>query len=102
MTNSSTPHGIPRYLEGFDAAEASSAVANKTGSLDAVRNDVAAVSSKNGVLILSIFTYNNQDHSWSSDNEGEISIAKLAKAIATAWSPAGLASFDWSSQQKAK
>jgi beta-lactamase class A len=94
--------GIPRYLEEFGAAEASSAVANKTGSLDAVRNDVAAVSSKNGVLILSIFTYNNQDHSWSSDNEGEISIAKLAKAIVTAWSPAGLASFDWSSEQTPK
>ncbi|HEY4046005.1 MAG TPA: serine hydrolase [Acidobacteriaceae bacterium] len=94
--------GIPRYVEGVDATEASSAIANKTGALDAVRNDVAAVSSKNGVLILSIFTYNNQDHSWSSDNEGEISIAKLAKAIVTAWSPAGLASFDLSSEQKPK
>jgi beta-lactamase class A len=86
--------GVPRYLEKLDPTEADSAIADKTGALDAVRNDVAAISSKQGMLILSIFTYDNQDHSWSSDNEGELTIARIAKAIVTAWSPSGFTSFD--------
>ena len=94
--------GIPRYVEEVDSTEAGSAIANKTGALDAVRNDVAAIASKNGLLILSIFTYDNQDHSWSSDNEGELTIAKLAKAIATAWSPAGFGDFDATYRQQQK
>jgi beta-lactamase class A len=85
--------GIPRYIEGLDTTEGQSAIASKTGSLDAVRNDIAAISSKNGLLIISIFTYDNQDHSWTSDNEGEITAAKLAKAIVNTWSPAGLMAF---------
>ena len=76
---------IPRYLHGGDGTTAS-----KTGSLDAVRNDVAIVAGKNGPMVLSIFTYDNADHSWTVDNEGEVTIAKLAKAIVDAWSPAGL------------
>jgi beta-lactamase class A len=93
LTNQFYRDGIPRYIEGLDSTESGSAIANKTGSLDAVRNDVAAVSSKNGLLILSIFTYDDQDQSWTSDNEGEVTTAKLAKAIVNAWSPAGLISF---------
>lgn len=85
--------GIPRYLEGIDP-NADSAIANKTGALDAVRNDVAAICSKNGLLILSIFTYDNQDRTWSSDTEGNVTIGKLAKAIVTIWSPTGLESCD--------
>jgi beta-lactamase class A len=93
LTNQFYRDGIPRYIEELDTSEAGSAIANKTGSLDAVRNDVAAVSSKNGLLIISIFTCDNQDHSWTSDNEGEVTAAKLAKAIVNAWSPTGLVSF---------
>lgn len=93
LTNQFYRDGVPRYIEGLDSTEAGSAIANKTGALDAVRNDVAAISSKDGLLILSIFTYDNQDHSWESDNEGEVTIAKLAKAIVSAWSPAGLTGF---------
>jgi beta-lactamase class A len=76
---------IPRYLKGGDGTTAS-----KTGSLDAVRNDVAIVAGKSGPMVLSIFTYENADHGWTVDNEGELTIAKLAKAIVETWSPGGL------------
>ena len=76
---------IPRYLKGGDGTTAS-----KTGSLNAVRNDVALVAGKTGPMVISIFTYDNVDQSWTVDNEGEVTIAKLAKAIVDAWSPAGL------------
>jgi beta-lactamase class A len=82
--------GLPRYLEAKNSAQADAAMGNKTGSLDAVRNDVGLVSTKAGPVILSIFTYDNVDHGWSVDNEGEITIARLSKAIIDAWSPGGL------------
>ena len=81
---------IPRYLETLDSTEEGSGIASKTGSLNAVRNDVAIVAGKSGPMILSIFTYDNQDHSWTVDNEGEVTIARLAKAIVERWSPAGI------------
>ena len=81
---------IPRYLEKLDATEKGSGIASKTGSLDAVRADVAIVAGKTGPMILSIFTYANVDHGWTVDNEGELTIAKLAKMIVTAWSPSGI------------
>jgi len=84
--------GIPRYLDGLPGATEDS-IANKTGSLDAARNDVGAVSTPNGVVILSIFTFNNKDHSWTQDQEAELTIAKLARAILAEWSPGGLAAW---------
>jgi beta-lactamase class A len=83
-------NAIPRYLDGTPGATGDS-IANKTGSLDAVRNDVAAVSTKNGMVIISAFTFNNKDHSWGTEQEGELTIAKLARSIIQAWSPQGLA-----------
>jgi len=82
--------GIPRYLEGLDSSEQGSAIANKTGAVDAARSDVALVASKNGLILISAFTYENADHSYSSDDEGDVTIAKLGKAIVQAWSPSGL------------
>jgi beta-lactamase class A len=81
--------GIPRYIDTLPGATGDS-IANKTGSLDAVRNDVAAVATRNGMVIISIFTHENLDHSWTSDDEGDMTIAKLARAIIGAWSPQGL------------
>ncbi len=81
---------IPRYLEKLDATETGSGTASKTGSLNAVRADVAIVAGKTGPMVLSIFTYENEDTGWTADNEGELTIAKMAKAIVGAWSPAGL------------
>ncbi len=81
---------IPRMLDALPGATPTS-IANKTGSLDAVRNDVAAISTKNGLILLSCFTFNNRDHSWGHDQEGEATIAHLAQAVIAAWSPDGLA-----------
>ncbi len=81
---------IPRYLEAVDTTENGTAIASKTGSLDAVRNDVAIVMGKTGPMVLSIFTYGNRDHGWTVDNEGELTIARLARTIVQDWSPAGL------------
>jgi beta-lactamase class A len=44
-------------------------------------------------VILSAFTFNNQDRSWVSDHEAELTIAKLARAIVQSWSPDGLAAW---------
>ena len=82
---------IPRYLEAQDSTEAGSGIANKTGSLDAARSDVAIIAAKSGPIVLAIYTYGNQDQSWTVDNQGELLIAKLAESIVKAWAPDGLA-----------
>lgn len=81
---------IPRYLETLDSSETGSAIASKTGSLNAVRNDVAIVTGKSGPMVISIFTYENVDKSWTADNAAELTIGKMAKAIVDAWSPEGI------------
>lgn len=81
---------IPRYLEKLDSTEEGSGIASKTGSLNAVRNDVAIVAGKSGPIVISIFTDRNEDQSWTADNEAEIMIARLAKQIVEAWSPEGI------------
>jgi len=81
---------IPRYLEKIDSSETGSAIASKTGSLNAERSDVAIVAGKTGPMVLAIFTYENADHGWTVDNEGEMTIAKLAEVIVKTWSPIGI------------
>ncbi len=81
---------IPRYLEGLPGADNTS-IANKTGALEAVRNDAAAISTPNGMILMAIFTFDNTDRSWVVDQPAELTIAKLARAVVNAWSPAGLA-----------
>ena len=78
-------NSIPRYLETLDSTEGESAIANKTGALDAVRNDVGVVFTKHGPVVISEFTNGNEDHSWTPDNAGEVLMAKLAKEIVDAW-----------------
>lgn len=82
MVREMIPRGLP---DGGDQV-----VANKTGSLNAVRNDVALVAGKTGPMVISIFTYDNEDHNWSVDSPAEVLIGKMAKAIVDAWSPDGL------------
>jgi beta-lactamase class A len=89
---------IPRYLDGMPGATSDS-IANKTGSLDAVRNDVAAISTKNGMVVISVFTFNNKDRSWGAEQEGELTVAKLARALIQSWSPQGLAAWPGASQK---
>jgi beta-lactamase class A len=83
---------IPHYLEDADTTEVASHVANKTGSLDHVRNDVGIVYTKNGPIVISAFTYENVDTSWTPENEGELLIARMAKTIVDGWAPDGLGS----------
>jgi beta-lactamase class A len=78
-------NSIPRYLEILDTTEGESSIANKTGALDEVRNDVGVVFAKNGPVVISEFTYGNQDKSWTPDNDAELLLAKLAKVIIDRW-----------------
>jgi len=82
---------IPRYLEYSDTSEKPSAIANKTGALDDTRNDVALVYTTAGPIVISIFTTENKDQSWTADNKAQTLIGRLAKTIVEAWAPKGLA-----------
>lgn len=81
---------IPHYLEDTDTTEVASHIANKTGSLDHVRNDVGMVFTKDGPIVISAFTYQNADASWTPENEAELLIARMAKTIVDGWAPHGL------------
>lgn len=85
-------NAVPRYIDALNKKGSGSgtAIGNKTGSLNKVRNDVALIASMRGPIIISAFTYDNQDQSWTADNEGELTISKLAQAIIQTWSPEGL------------
>jgi beta-lactamase class A len=87
LRNQQDRESLPRYIESMDTSEQGSAIANKTGALDQVRNDVALISTKNGPVVIAGFTFDNADQRWSGDNEGEQTLAKLAQAIVQAWSP---------------
>jgi beta-lactamase class A len=88
---------LPRYLETLDTSEHGSAIANKTGALNDVRNDVALIATKAGPVVIAAFTQENADQRWTGDNEAQQTLGKLAKAIVDRWSPAGLdvGGFDW-------
>jgi beta-lactamase class A len=82
-------NSIPHYL-GADSSKPAF-IANKTGAMEQVRNDVGVVYSKAGPILISAFTYENEDTSWNADNDAELLIARIAKVIVDAWSPSGLA-----------
>jgi beta-lactamase class A len=77
---------IPRYIEAPDTSEDLSAIGDKIGALDAVRNDVAFVITPKGTIIISAFTYENKDQTWTPENKAEILIGKMAKAVVESWS----------------
>lgn len=79
LKDQSDRDAIPRFLDGGIT------VANKTGALDEVRNDVGIVYAPNGPVIISEFTYDNKDQSWTSDNSAQVLMAKLAKTIVDSW-----------------
>jgi beta-lactamase class A len=91
LKNQQDRNKIPRYLETTDTTVETSAIANKTGSEDDVRNDVGIVYTKHGPIVISAFTYDNKDQSWTVDNTAEVFIAKLTKTVVDAWaaSPSG-------------
>jgi beta-lactamase class A len=103
LRNQQDRNSLPRYLETLDTGEHGSAIANKTGALDAVRNDVALIATKAGPVVIAAFTQENQDQRWTGDNEAEQTLGKLAKVIVDRWSPLGLDAdgFNWENPQKA-
>jgi beta-lactamase class A len=91
LKNQQYRESIPRFIENSDTSEVPSAIANKTGALDALRADVGIVYTKSGPIVISAYTYENKDQSWTPDNEGYLTMARMAKAIVDAWAPKGLA-----------
>jgi beta-lactamase class A len=90
LKNQQDRNSIPRYTESSDTSETPSAIANKTGALNALRADVGIVYTKAGPIVISAYTSENQDQKWTPDNEGYLTMAKLAKAIVDEWAPKGL------------
>lgn len=97
LRNQQDRDSLPRFLQTLDTSEHGSAIANKTGALNQVRNDIALIASKNGPIVIAAFTQDNADQRWTPENEGELTLAKLAQAIIARWSPQGLDadSFPW-------
>jgi len=97
LRNQQDRDSVPRSLEVMDTSEHGSAIANKTGALNQVRNDVALIASKNGPIVIAAFTQDNADQRWTPENEGELTLARLGRAIVRRWSPGGLdaESFPW-------
>ncbi len=95
--------GIPRYIEPLDTGPHGSAIANKTGALNQVRNDVALIATQDGPIVIAAFTWDNADQRWTGDNEGEKTLGRLAAAIVARWAPDGLdaGAFPWDDPLKA-
>ncbi len=70
---------IPRYLTGPGWEKVQ--VANKTGSLDQVRNDVGLVFTPEGDFILSLFAQQSEDRKWTADNEAALALGRLSLAL---------------------
>jgi beta-lactamase class A len=97
LRNQQDRDSLPRYLQTMDTSEHGSAIANKTGALNQVRNDVALIAGKNGPIVIAAYTQDNADQRWTPENEGELTLARLGQAIVRRWSPGGLdaESFPW-------
>jgi beta-lactamase class A len=67
-------NGVRRKLGGIT-------IANKTGSLDALRSEVALVYSKTGKIAMAITVDGIPKSDWSPDNPGSLIIADLAQIL---------------------
>ena len=56
-------------------------VANKTGSLDALRSDVGIVYSKGGRIVMAITVEGIPKVDYTPDNQGSLLIADLARML---------------------
>ena len=59
---------------------------------------IVAITPVLGAYMTRVFNgCDNADQSWTPENEAQVTIAKMAKAIVNRWSPQGLdaASFPW-------
>jgi beta-lactamase class A len=75
---------IWRYIQPGEDAQVT-AIGDKIGKLDDVRNDVALVTTKAAPIVISIFTWDNKDQRWMPENEAEVLIARMAKRIVEEW-----------------
>ena len=62
-------------------------VADKNGAVDESRNEIVYVNSKNNPYIFSIFTKNNKDTSWESNNEAWVLTRKLSALLWKYYNP---------------
>ncbi len=80
---------IPRFLpDTYDAVtgESEPLIANKTGAVSGVRNDVALLRFKDGrEWIIAVLAKGLDDTRWSVENTGEKAIGQIARAIWDAW-----------------
>ncbi|ULQ55635.1 class A beta-lactamase-related serine hydrolase [Flavihumibacter rivuli] len=56
-------------------------IASKNGAVDASRSETILVMAPHGPFIFSIITKNQQDRSWSSNNEGWVLVRKMANLL---------------------
>jgi N-acyl-D-amino-acid deacylase len=75
---------IPRFL----AAEPKVTFATKSGALEEVRNDVGLIYAPGATIALAAFAYRSPDRRWTADNEATLAVARVARALYTAWVPA--------------
>ncbi|MEP7319287.1 MAG: serine hydrolase, partial [Panacibacter sp.] len=61
--------------------------ADKNGAVDASRDEVVYVNSKNNPYIFSIFTKNNKDQSWEYNNEAWVLTRKLSALLWNYYNP---------------
>ncbi len=81
------PRLLPIDYNGM-TGESNPRVANKTGAVDGVRNDVGVITLADGrQWIISAFSKELTDLRWSAENLGEVTIARIARAIYDAWAP---------------
>lgn len=85
LRNQQYREAVPRYLETIDYSEIPSRIGAKTGALDDLRAEVAWIQGEDADVIIAATTYDNEDQRWTPDNEGYLTIARLAKAIVDAW-----------------
>lgn len=74
---------IPRFItydaQGIDSAGVQ--VADKTGALDDVRNDVGLVFTRKGTYAMAIFAWGSPDRRWTPDNTATLLNARIAKTL---------------------
>jgi beta-lactamase class A len=75
--------GLPRHLPD------GTRLAHKTGSISAARHDCGIVFGPRREYVLCVMTRENQDTSWSWDNEAEALQADLSRIVFEALNPAG-------------
>ncbi|MDH5589562.1 MAG: class A beta-lactamase-related serine hydrolase [Gemmatimonadota bacterium] len=81
MTRQFYREGIPRELPPEVA------VAHKTGSLDRARNDCGVVYGPSRDFVICVMTKENEDQTWTYDNEAERLIAAISREVYEALNP---------------